>query len=99
MMFNTLYTLGNSVAVSSDDDKVFAHAAVNGKKAALVISNVNNEEVDVNIDLKNFPTDEVQIFRIDEENRYTLTGEVFADGKLRIPENSCVEIKLWNLAD
>ena len=99
MMFNTLYSLGGSVAVSCDNSQVFAHAAVNGKKAALVISSVSNEEVDVNIDLRGFPTDEVQVIRIDEENRYTLTGEGFGDGKFRLPANSCVEIKLWDLAD
>ena len=35
--------------------------------------------------------------RIDEENRYTLTGENLADGVIRMPAFSCVEIKLWDL--
>ena len=32
---------------------------------------------------------------IDEENRYTLTGEAL--GPIILPAHACVEIKLWNL--
>ena len=40
----------------------------------------------------------MEILRIDEENRYTLTGEQIVDGKLALPANACVEIKLFDLA-
>ena len=96
MMFNSLYQLGNAVGTKCDDKYVFAQAAVNGKKASLVIANVNQEPVKLSLDIRNFPTGEVQILRIDEENTYTLTGEVLG-GELLLPENSCVEIKLFDL--
>lgn len=97
MMFNSLYRLENAVAVESGDPHVFAQAAINGKKASVVIANVNEEPIRLNINIKSFPTDDVQIFRIDEENTYTLTGETLDDGVLMLPENSCVEIKLLDI--
>ena len=42
-------------------------------------------------------TDAVQILRIDEENLYTLTGETLESGRLPLPQNGCVEIKLLDL--
>ena len=98
MMFNSLYRLGNAVSAQSDDKYVFAQAAVNGKKASLVIANVNEEEVCLHLDIKSFPTDDAQVLRIDEENTYTLTGETLANGSLILPENSCVEIKLFDFS-
>ena len=97
MMFDSLYRLENAVLVKSADRYVFAQAAVKDRKASLVIANVNEEPVEIHLDIQNFPTDEVQILRIDEENIYTLTGETLADGILRLPENACIEIKLWNV--
>ena len=97
MMFDALYRLGNAVRVSSEDPLVFTQAAINGRKASLVIANVNQELLKLKLDIRNFPTDDVQILRIDEGNTYTLTGETLADGSLMLPENACVEIKLFNL--
>ena len=97
MMFDSLYRLENAVLVKSGDRYVFAQAAVKGRKASIVIANVNEEPVEIHLDIQNFPTDEVQILRIDEENTYTLTGETLADGILRLPENACIEIKLWDV--
>jgi len=97
MMFNTLYELSNQVFTESQDKKVFTGAAVDGKKAAILIANVNDSEVEINLEILNFPVSEVQFLRIDEENRYTLTGENLADGVIRMPAFSCVEIKLWDL--
>ena len=97
MMFDALYRLGNAVRVSSEDPLVFAQAAMNGRKASLVIANVNQELLKLKLNIRNFPTDDVQILRIDEGNTYTLTGETLADGSLMLPENACVEIKLFNL--
>ena len=97
MMFNTLYTLKNQVEVTSGDTHIFAQAAVNGKKAAIVLSNTNNDTVTVNLDVKGFPTDDVQILRIDEENRYTLTGENINEKTIVLPPCSCAEIKLYDL--
>ncbi len=95
--FNGLYQLKNQVQVDCDNEKVFVGAAVNEKKASIAISNVTGASVTLKLDVKNFPTDEVQFLRIDEGNRYTLTGEKFKDGTIEIPENGCVEIKLFDL--
>ena len=96
MMFNTLYKLGNSAVAESSDSHVFVGAAVNGRKAALVIANVNGEDVKVDLDLCGFSATDVQFCRIDDGNRYTVTGEELSN-ELTIPAHGCVEIKLWDL--
>ena len=96
MMYNTLYRLENSVCAESSDDHVFAAAAVNGKRAAIVVSNLNDTEVSIDLDISGFRATEVQFCRIDEGNRYTVTGEALTE-KLSVPAHGCVEIKLWNL--
>ena len=97
MMFNSLYTLQNEAVSESDDKYVFVGAAVKGKRAALVIANVNEEPVKINLGIKGFPADDVEILRIDEENTYTLTGETLEGGSLVMPENSCAQIKLFDI--
>ena len=63
-----------------------------------MIANVNEENILLHLDIKNFPTDDVQILRIDEENTYTLTGETLANGSLMLPENACVQIQLLDVS-
>lgn len=97
MMYNSLYKLSNQVYCNSEDSKVFVGAAVDNKKGTIVLSNTKNEQVTVELDVRNFSASEYQVIRIDEENRYTLTGEDLSDGKIIMPPFSCAEIKLWNL--
>ena len=92
--YNTLYRLGNEVAASTTDEHVFVGAGVNGGRAAVVLANTNAYDVTLTLDLAGFAATDVQILRIDEGHRYTLTGETI-DGALTLPAASCVEIKLW----
>ncbi len=96
MMYNALYTLKNEVSATSSDSHVFVAAAKDGKKGEIVIANATEEDIDISLSLSGFETTDVQILRIDEENRYTLTGEALSD-TLPIPACGCVEIKLMNL--
>ena len=97
--FNGLYRLGSQVAAVSDDRQVFVGAAVNGRKASIALSNVSEEDAVVEFSLQGFPTGETQVFRIDEDARFTLTGETLQCGKLKLPANSCMEIKLWDIGE
>jgi hypothetical protein len=96
-MFNTLYTLKNQVESTSTDTHVFIQAGVDGRKAAIVLSNTNDDTVTVKLTAIGFPTDDAQVLRIDEENRYTLTGESIKGGTIILPPYSCAEIKLFDL--
>ena len=96
MMYNTLYKMKNEVQVNSESDKIHVQAAVDGRKGAIVLSNPENEDLYVNFDIKGFNVTDSHILRIDEENRYTLTGEDIENG-LILPAYSCVEIKLFDL--
>ena len=97
MMFNSLYKLGNLAYTKLDNDNIFAKAAVDEKRAAIVITNPNGEPVDVKLDLVGFNASEIQVLRVDEENRYTFTGEEIVNGTLTLPEYGCVELKLFDL--
>jgi hypothetical protein len=96
-MFNSLYQLKNQVETECDNEKVFVGAAIDGKKAAIVISNVSGLPLSVELSVLGFSTKDVQVLRVDDCNRYTLTGQNIDSGFISIPENGCVEIKLWNL--
>ena len=99
MMFDSLYKLKHSAVCDIDATHVFAGAAVNenGSKAAIVLANATDAAVTVTLDIRNFAYSEVQVLRIDEENRYTLTGEDISAGRIMLPPYGCAEIKLWNL--
>ena len=97
MMFNTLYTLGTSVRAESSDSHLFVGAARDGRRAAIVIANTTGEAVQLKLDLSGMEPTHAEILRIDEENRYTLTGESLAHGYLPLEADACVEIKLFDL--
>jgi hypothetical protein len=96
MMFNGLYKLENEVEASSSDTHVFVGAAKNGRKGEIVIANATNEDIKLSLDLSGFETTEVQMLRIDEINRYTMTGESLTS-PISLPACGCIEIKLFDL--
>jgi hypothetical protein len=96
MMFNALYQLKNQVLTSCDAKNVYTLSAKDKNKAVTVVANTNPYPVKLSLDLNGFDYHTVQVLRIDEENRYTLTGETLENGFLIIPPASCIEIKLFN---
>jgi hypothetical protein len=96
-MFNSLYKLGNQVQAISEDKNVFVGAAANGKKASVILTNLNEDEVTIDLDLANFEYSEVMVIRNDKKTRHTLTGETIDSGTIKIPANGSVEIKFWNI--
>ena len=95
--YNTLYRLSHQVQAESDGSDVFVAAGINGRKAAVVISNSTDEATTVTLELLGVKYTDVQVLRIDEGHRYTLTGEGIQNGTIEIPEQGCVEIKLFDL--
>lgn len=95
--YNTLYRLSDQVSAESDDPDLFVAAGANGRKAAILLANPTDEAKTVELDLSGMAYTDVQILRIDEGNRYTLTGETIESGTVRIPEQGCVEIKMFDL--
>ncbi|MBQ9736704.1 MAG: hypothetical protein IJV96_07975 [Clostridia bacterium] len=97
MMFGTLYRLGKTVASTCEDGRLFSLAARRGRQAALVLANPSGEELSVSLSLTGFCASACEVLRIDEENRYTCTGEDLADGTLTLPPFGCAEIRLYDL--
>ena len=95
-MYNTLYKLKNQVECINGNKHLFAQAAINGRKAAICLANTRNEDVTVRLELGALRYTDVEIVRIDEENRYTLTCESF-DGTVKLPATSCAEIRFYDL--
>jgi hypothetical protein len=62
-----------------------------------VLSNCNADAVNVKIEISGFRIGHSQFLRIDEENRYTLTGETMEENVIMIPPFGTVEIKLFDL--
>ncbi len=96
MMFNALYQLKNQVLTSCDAKNVYTLSAKDKNKAVTVVANTNPYPVKLSLDLNGFDYHTAQVLRIDEENRYTLTGETLENGFLIIPPASCIEIKLFS---
>ena len=48
--FNQLYKLGTQVSLECDEQELYAVAATNGKKNAIVISNITGEDQPLNIE-------------------------------------------------
>ena len=71
-MFNTLYRLGNSVEALSDENTVYVGAAMNGERAAVVLTHFVDEESeakDVSIELSGFGGEsgtELEIYLLDD---------------------------------
>ena len=99
MMYNTLFRLQDQVSCKLSGNGVFASAARSGKKAAIVLSNPTNIPAEITLDLSGFSPDEAQFLRIDEENRYTLTGETLDADTVTLPPYAALEIKLFDLSE
>lgn len=95
-MFNSLYRLKNQVFAESSSGKVFVGAARDGRRGAVVLANPTGEAAAISLDVRDFAVSEMQVHRIDEENRYTLTGET-PRGQVYLPPASCLELRLWDL--
>jgi hypothetical protein len=96
MSFNSLYKLKDEIETSTDDENLFIGGATNGKKKILVMSNINNKELEVTFDVTGADLSDCDILMINDEYTYTLTGKKIVEGKLVIPANTCVEIKFYN---
>jgi hypothetical protein len=96
--FNSLYKLKNQVETESSDNNIQVGAAVDGVKGVICLSNVDSERVVVELDVKNFATDDVDILMIDNIYRYTSTGKTLGDGKFALEPNTCMEIRLLDLS-
>jgi hypothetical protein len=83
--FGQLYSLGQCVECSCDGDNVYALAATDGEKKALLIVNHNNDsEVVASVSAENGGV--AKVFAVDEQNDF---AEIEADvSALAIPANA-----------
>ena len=96
-MFGKLYALSEQVEAHSSDAGVHLLAARKGRRAVVVLSNPGAEPVSLQLAIQGFPTTEAQVLRIDEENRYTATGEALKKEPLFLPPYGCIQVDLWDI--
>lgn len=95
MSFNALYRLKNGVCATSSDAHLFVQAAADGKVGSIVLANCTGDEVQLKLTVEGFSPTVAQVVRIDEQHRYTLTGEALTP-TLTMPPHGCLELKLWD---
>jgi hypothetical protein len=94
MMFNDAYKLGNEVSTSTDNENLFALGATKEGRSVLLISNIGEDKT-VDLNITGVDLDKAEVFMISDIYHYSPTGISIADGKLNIPEGSCVEIRFY----
>ena len=89
--FGQLYALGKCVECSCDADEVYALAATDGEKKALLIVNHRNEDVTVNVSAS-CSFEGAKIFAVDEDHDFTeIEGDPSA---LTLPANAIAYIEI-----
>ena len=83
VMFNTLYRLGESVAIECDEPNLYACAAKNGEEAAVVLTHFNDTDAvdpkQITLDLTGYGAQsgaELEIYLLDEAHDLTLMESV-----------------------
>lgn len=94
-MFNTLYRLGTEVACTCDVPGVYALAATNGKRSALVLANTCNKPVTVDLECLGVDYSDTEVRRISKAYRYTPTGERVQNGQFKLLSYTCAEIRFY----
>ena len=78
-MFNELYKLKTCVKVECDSDEVYACAAKNDGKAAIMLTHFSDDDStalkEVTINLKEFSAKKAEIYLLDENNDLNLSAE------------------------
>lgn len=90
LMFNSLYRLGNSAEVGTDDASIHMTAAAGEREAAVMLSHFNNDDaaepLECRLDLCGFGGEngvELEYFVLDEEHDLTFAGkEIFYGDRL-----------------
>ena len=87
-MFHELYKIGNSVAVESDDSRIYVSAASDAKSTAAMITYYDDEEKEagqtVKVHLQNVPNDgalKVEFYLLDQEHDMELVREEITTAK------------------
>ena len=92
--FNTAYRLGTEVENGCEMPGVYVCAARNEEKGVILIANTGDESLELSFDVAGADVNRGEVIITDEEYLYTLVGPVIKNGKLRIKEHACVEIRL-----
>lgn len=91
--FNEAYKLQNEVLTETDDEHVFVGGATNGEKAVLLLANLHEEPVEAEFELNGVSMENLEILMIDSAHSYVQAEKKIQNGKLILPEHSCIEIR------
>jgi len=103
-LFNDAYVLKNqveAVALAEPDveadanaaDSIVACAAANGGKKVLLVANMGEFPVETAFDICGANTEDAEVIMTNCEYRNTITGKHIENGKLEIPQYTCLELR------
>lgn len=97
--FGELYGLKNAASVEVEGEHIYVSAAIDGDKAAVLISNYKNEDSEIALDLKAVPENStVHVLRIREgenlEEDFTFTASGDTKIKLKVPVWTVAMLKI-----
>ena len=92
LSFNSAYKLKNEVQTASDSENVFTLGATDGRDKVLLIANIGADDT-AELELEGADFSQATVIRLDAVHAYSPPGEKIADGKIRLPAESCVEIR------
>ncbi len=92
LSYNTAYRLENEIYNTSDDGSVFTLGAAGNGGRVLLLANIGDEKM-AELSICGADLAKAEVLRIDASHRYSPTGESIARGTIRLPADSCVEIR------
>ena len=83
--FNELYKMRHAVAACCDAENIYACAASDGKRAAVLAANYMNEDTVLTFDLRGIPANEgIEVRVIDEEKTFDTLMTLEGSGQIRL---------------
>ena len=68
--FNELYKMGNEKRAECDCDSIYVTAASNDTSMGIIVTNYNNEDTEIELNLFGLPEGEIEIRIVDEEHTF-----------------------------
>ena len=85
--FNELYKMSSAYTADCDDSKIYAAAASDCKRVAVIAANYDNEDTTLTFELCGVPATDLEIRVVDEEHNFDVSSTLTANGgcKISIP--------------
>ena len=88
--FNELYKMKSAYKAECEDAKIYACAASDGARAAVIAANYANEDTELTFDLSGIPGEKIEVRVVDEQNNFGRVMSIDTCGK------TCISLPIKN---